>query len=60
MTKEYVVLKCFNIWTTCRKKMSYAESFDIAHVLSWTDGLSEDLKDTEYSGNIVQSYVVQI
>ena len=35
------------------KKMSYAESFDIAPMLSWTAGLNEDLKDTEYPGNIM-------
>ena len=34
-------------------KMSYEGAFDIAPVLSWTAGLSEDLKDTEYPENIM-------
>ena len=39
------------------KKMSYAEPFDIASMLSWNVGFCYDSTDAEYSGNIMLSYV---
>ena len=38
-------------------KISYERVYDIVPELSWISGFNYDLKDIEYTGNIMQYYV---